>query len=147
MPLLRRRLVYLLAFGVWASGGLWLIYHYFMTTPDDFGFEAPHRLEKWWLILHAALAVWSTWMFGNLWINHIKLGWRVKARWISGGCLFLMVAWLIVSGFLLYYVGDPALRGLVSKTHWIPGLTALALFVAHLIGTWLGSRKMQTVDS
>lgn len=136
MPHTRRRTVYVIAAALWASGGLWLIYHHFMSVPDEFGFEAPHPLEKWWLVLHAAFAVWATWMFGNLWMNHIKLGWRVRARWVSGGGLFLVVAWLIASGFLLYYVGDPQLRGLISKSHWIPGLAALALFIFHLSISW-----------
>jgi hypothetical protein len=141
LPTLRRRSIYVVAGGVWVTGGLWLIYHYFMRVKDEFGFDTVHPLEKWWLIFHAAFGFWAVWMFGNLWLNHIKLGWNVKARWISGGSLFLMVAWLIGTGFLLYYLGDKGPRAVTSLLHWIPGLAALALFLLHLSFSWLRPRE------
>ncbi len=141
LPPARRRAVYLVSGGVWATGGLWLIYHYFMSVKDEFGFDTVHPWEKWWLIAHAAVAIWATWMFGNLWLHHIKLGWNVRARWISGGSLFLVMLWLIGTGFLLYYVGNDKIRNLTALLHWIPGLAALVLFLLHLSFAWLRPKE------
>jgi hypothetical protein len=137
LPTLRRRMIYLIASGTWLTGCLWLVYHYFIKVKDQFGFDSVHPLEKWWLIFHAAFGFWAVWMFGNLWLHHIKLGWTIKARWISGGSLFLFVFWLIGTGYLLYYLGDAKLRGLTSLLHWIPGLAVIGLFFSHLSFAWL----------
>ena len=36
---------------LWASGALWMAFHYFLRVEGDFGPEA-HPLEAWWLRLH-----------------------------------------------------------------------------------------------
>lgn len=132
LPRGRKNAIYAISSGVWCTGGLWLIYHYFVRQTDGFGFEGPHPLEKWWLIAHAAFGVWAVWMFGLLWPNHIKLGWTTRTRWISGGTLFLAVAWLTLSGFLLYYLGSDRWRSWTSLGHWILGLAGPVAFFLHL---------------
>lgn len=132
LPRLRRWTIYLVAAGTWATGGIWLIYHYFVTAVDEFGFEGPDPWEKWWIIIHAGFGVWALWLFGSLWYNHIKVGWRLKkSRW-SGGILFGMISWMAISGYLLYYLVDAEIRELFSLTHWILGLAGLAVFLIHI---------------
>ncbi len=136
LPPGRKTGIYVISGGVWLTGGFWLVYHYFITQPDAFGFVGPHPLEKWWLIAHAVFAVWAVWMFGLLWPSHIKLGWTTRTRWISGGSLFLVVAWLTITGLLLYYIGSERWRSWTSLAHWIPGLAGLIAFVLHLSFRW-----------
>jgi hypothetical protein len=132
LPKGRKITIYVLSTGAWVTGGLWLIFHYFMTKKDEFGFDSVHPLQKWWLIGHAAFAFWALWMFGVLWPNHIKLGWNTRTRWISGGSLFLVVIWLTLTGFLLYYLGIERWRSWSSLAHWIPGLAGLIAFLVHV---------------
>jgi hypothetical protein len=53
-------------------------------------------------------------------------------RW-SGGVLFGVAMWLTVTGFALYYTGDPALDRAVALLHWIVGLAAVAAYLVHLL--------------
>jgi len=131
--------VYAMAAGVWVSGAVWLIFHYFVETTDGFGFSAPHPLEKWWLILHSLFAVGAIWVFGVLWPNHIKKGWTLAARRATGGSMFIMIVWLMGSGVALYYIGSDSWRSWTSLSHWIIGLSALGVFIVHLL-----TRKRRT---
>ena len=47
-----------------------------------------------------------------------------------GGLLGLLF-FLTLTGYLLYYVGDDALRATVSRLHWIAGLGVLVGFFLH----------------
>jgi hypothetical protein len=131
IPAARRTAIYLLSAALWLTGGLWLIFHHFMHKTDQFGFDGADPLERWWLIAHAVVGFWSIWMFGVLWSGHIKSGWRTKTRWISGGGLFLVVVWLVLTGVSLYYLSSDEWRKWTSLAHWIPGLAAVAVFLFH----------------
>lgn len=130
----RRRLaVYGVSLAVWATGALWLLFHYFLKTTDEFGFESPHPGEKWSLIAHAALSFYGLWWFGLLWSNHIKKSWKTHVRRGTGGLLFGCTAWLALTGCALYYIGSELWRSWVSILHWAVGLAALAAFILHLL--------------
>jgi hypothetical protein len=133
LPHQRRNSIYAVSAGVWATGVLWLLFHYFVKTTDKFGFESPHPLEHWWLIGHAAFAFLAIWYFGILWPGHVKKSWTLKIRRGTGGVLFGFTAWLILTGFVLYYVGSDFWRNLTSLAHWIPGVVALVAFLVHLL--------------
>ena len=126
----RRMMVYLIGVGVWASGGVWLVFHYFLRRAGEFGPET-HPLEPWWLRLHGAFAFAAIWLAGLLWASHIVNGWGARRRRWSGSLMLSLVALLTLTGWLLYYGGDDALRRYSSFLHWIVGLGAPALFVWH----------------
>ena len=130
LPPARRWIVYAVGFGVWATGCGWLVFHFFLRRQGDFGPE-PSPAEPWWLKAHGAFGFAALWTFGLLWGVHIVAGWRSKRRRWSGALMFALFALLILSGWLLYYAGDDALRGAVSYAHWIVGLGAPALFLWH----------------
>ncbi len=129
----RRNTVYLVAAGVWLTGCLWLISHYFMTNKDEFGFDIIHPLQSWSLIAHAIFSFWAIWMFGVLWPIHIKMAWIAKVRWVSGGGLFLVLTWLSVTGFASYYLSNDIWRTWNFFGHWIPGVASAAAFWLHVV--------------
>jgi len=45
--------------------------------------------------------------------------------------MFGAAAFLIMSGYLLYYFGDAELRPVLSALHWTVGLGCPALFLLH----------------
>lgn len=122
--------LYVVGTGVWLTGGLWLLFHYFLVKQGEFGSTA-NPLEPWWLKLHGAFAFAAIWMFGWLWGIHIAKLWPQKRRRWSGGALTSVFALLIVSGYLLYYVGDDRIRPVISALHWIIGLACPIFFVWH----------------
>ena len=128
----RRWGLYIVGAGVWLSGGLWLLYHYFFECQGEFGPTA-NPLEPWWLKLHGAFAFAAVWVFGLLWGVHITKGWPHKRRRWSGGALTGVFALLIVSGYLLYYLGDDKVRPIVSILHWGIGLACPIFFFVHRV--------------
>jgi hypothetical protein len=55
--------------------------------------------------------------------------------------VFLLAAWLIVTGYLLYYLSDENVGAIVSLLHWIAGLAGIALFVLHIFSVWLWPKQ------
>ncbi len=131
LPLWQRRAVYALASAIWLTGAGWLIFQYFIRVPDQFGFDNPHPLQRWWLVAHAVVSLGGLWIFGLLWHHHIARGWEQRLRRPTGGTLFGLIAWLALSGCALYYLGDDQARSLTSLGHWILGLGTLAAFLLH----------------
>jgi len=122
--------VYSIVAGLWLSGGLWLLFHYFLTSESEFG---PQRnpLEPWWLKFHGAFAFAAIWLFGLLWGKHVSKAWPYpKGRW-SGAALAGLLFWLMMSGYLLYYIGGEGTRAIVSVLHWGIGFAAPLLLLWH----------------
>ena len=126
----QRWALYIIGTGVWLTGGIWLLFHYLLIKQGEFGPTA-NPLEPWWLKLHGAFAFAAVWMFGLMWGIHIAKLWPHKRRRWSGGILTAIFVLLIVSGYLLYYVGDDRVRPLISALHWVIGLACLVLFARH----------------
>ena len=132
-----RNLVWPIAGGVWLTGALWLVFHYFLARPGEFGLSA-NPLERWWLAAHGAFAFAALWLLGFLSIAHIGARWRLGRQRASGVVLLCTYSWLVLSGYLLYYSADDRLRTLASLAHWTVGLAALLAFLAH---RWIRARK------
>jgi hypothetical protein len=122
--------IYMIGTGVWLSGVLWLWFHYFVVYAGRFG---PTRspAESWLMMIHGAFAFAAIWIFGLLWAVRIPAGWSGQRRRLSGGFVVALLAWLIIGGHLLYYLGDDRIRAVVSVSHWIVGLIAPIGFLAH----------------
>ena len=126
----RRRLVNGVGLGLWASGLVWLVLHYFLRSKGEFGPE-PSPLEPWSLKLHGLFAFGALWTLGLLWGVHVVNGWGTRRRRWSGSLVLGALGLLTVSGWLLYYAGSDQVRGVVSILHWAIGLAALPLYLAH----------------
>lgn len=125
-----RRFVYGAFAAIWASGVLWLIFHYFLPRQGEFGAE-PHPLEAWWLRLHGAAAFFALWLGGLVWIVHVRHGLARPKRRVTGIALIAMFGVLAASGYLLYYASDDALRDAVRLVHWLVGLALIVPFLLH----------------
>jgi hypothetical protein len=136
----RRLLIVCVGAGLWLSGGLWLIFHYFLAGHGEWGRE-PHALEPWWLKLHGAFAFLALWTFGLLWGAHIVGAWRSGRRRVTGGLLFAVLTLLILTGYLRYYAGDDGLWGLTSPTHWIIGLALPVGYGLHRLFDLVWARR------
>jgi hypothetical protein len=126
----RRWVLYIVGAGVWLTGGLWLLFHYFLVKQGEVG-PTTNPLEPWWLKLHGAFGFAAVWMFGLLWGIHIAKLWPHKRKRWSGAVLTGVFALLILSGYLLYYVGDDRFRPVISALHWVVGLACPIFWVCH----------------
>jgi hypothetical protein len=68
---------------------------------------------------------------GSLLVVHVWRGWTYRSQRALGISLLSVAGLLIVSGFMLYYVGDEDWRGVTSTAHWIVGILALPMFLLH----------------
>ncbi len=126
----RIRIVYTISLGLWLTGAVWLLSHYFMVQEGEFG-PLPHPLEFWSIAAHGAFGFASLWLFGLLWSMHIPAGWRSFRRRWSGGVMFGVTAFLVVSGYLLYYLGNAEMISVVATLHWVVGIACPALLLLH----------------
>lgn len=125
-----RSLIYIIGVGVWLTGVVWLLLHNFFMSTGEFGM-APNPAEPWSLRAHAAFAFGAIWLLGLLSTVHIRKGWNSRRKRYSGLTLVSTFVVLILSGYLLYYVGEERARGLISTLHWVLGVFAPLTYVAH----------------
>jgi hypothetical protein len=126
----RRWIIYIAGIGVWLTGVLWLVFHDVLQRQTEFGAQ-PHPLEFWWRAAHGFLSFAAVWTFGLVWGSHVVGAWKTGRHRVSGIAVFAILAWLCVSGYLLYYVGNDKALAVISLAHWVAGLMLPAVFVAH----------------
>lgn len=118
---------------LWLSGAAWLLLHYYGQVQGEFGVET-NPLEPWFLRLHGLVLIPALLGFGGLFIVHMPKGWKDVSQRVAGIALTVVFSVLILSGYMLYYVGDEAVRDWTSIIHWVIGLALPAVFVWHYIG-------------
>ena len=116
------------------SGALWLLFHYFVRIPGDFG-PTLHPLEPWFLAIHGISAAGLLIGFGSVMPGHVRRAWRSARNRITGSIFFGVMLALTVSGYLLYYVGSETARSFLSIFHWVVGFSLPALAGWHI---WRG---------
>jgi hypothetical protein len=116
---------------LWASGALWLAFHYFLRAEGDFGPEA-HPLEAWWLRLHGLMAMAALVLGGTLVPNHMRLAWNRRKNMSSGVPMLALTLWLAASGYALYYFSTDDNAAWLPLLHWIAGLALPVILVMHI---------------
>jgi hypothetical protein len=114
------------------SGIIWLVLHYFVAVPGEYGPQI-HPLEPWMLRLHGAAAMAGLVIYGSLLPVHIRRAWSIRRNIVLGIGLVAFLLLLTVTGYLLYYAGDENTRPVISATHWILGLAVPALLAWHIV--------------
>ena len=108
------------------SGIAWLLSHYFLAEPNEFG-PPRHPLERWWLGLHGGAAMAFLIVFGSVIPVHAPRARRARLNHRSGLTVVGIVALLVLTGFGLYYVGSEALRPWLSLGHWLIGIVGVPI--------------------
>ncbi len=125
---------------LFATGALWLVFHYFIRAQGEFG-PGPHPLEHWWLRLHGAAAMLALVVVGSLLPIHVRRGWHQRRNLPLGVALVSAVLLLTVSGYALYYAGGEQARTWISLFHWIVGLASPMVMVWHMANGRLTARR------
>jgi len=115
---------------LWLTGLAWLILHLFGRLQGEFGPET-NPAEPWMLRIHGAAVIVALLGLGTLLVVHVWKGWAYARQRLLGLILTGVILLLIVTGYLLYYVGDESLRNWVSVIHWAVGLALPVAFVLH----------------
>ena len=131
LGLWHRRWVYLALAAAWGTGALWVFAHYGLVANNEFG-ATRHPVEAWALKLHGAAAFFFLVALGSMFAQHIPRAWYLKRNVASGICALVACAFLVATGYGLYYFALDDTHALVSMAHWIVGLAAIGLFWIHL---------------
>lgn len=115
---------------LWLTGVAWLLLHNFGQIHGEFGPEA-NPAEPWLLRLHGAALIVATAGAGGLLLVHVWRGWGYKNQRVLGSTLSASAVLLILTGYLLYYVGDEVVRPWISIAHWVVGLGIAPIFLLH----------------
>jgi hypothetical protein len=114
------------------SGLVWLVCHFVLATPRDFGPQA-HPMEPWVLRVHGAAAMAGLIVYGSLLPIHIRRAWTLRRNIVLGIGLIAIMLILTLTGYLLYYAGGEHSRGVISALHWAVGLAVPALLAWHVV--------------
>lgn len=121
---------------LYATGAVWGWLHYLAQRADDFG--SPSAAEPWMMKLHGAGAMALLVVLGTLLPSHVRFAWHARRNRPNGIALLLFFAFLIASGYGLYYFGSEQLRTWTSWSHLAVGLALPAMIVLHI---WRGRRS------
>jgi hypothetical protein len=127
-----RRLIYAACALLYASGVLWLLFHYGVQAPDDSA-SARHPAEAWSLRLHGAMAMAFLIALGSLLPLHVRRAWAQRRNFATGIAMISGATVLALTGWGLYYVGDEMLREWLSVGHWLIGVSAAPLLTLHVL--------------
>jgi len=94
-----------------------------------------------WLLLHGWLNPFLCGIFGYLLCQHIRLGWEMKANWLSGVVMEAVFALLILTGTGLYYSPENW-RGAILLLHHLAGVLLPLSLIAHWIASQLWVKKV-----
>src|SRR5690349_18519815 len=104
------------------QGTVYFVFGVLLITGAGWMYAQPRVEEEGWekiprllLKVHGGAAMIGLFLLGALTL-HIKRGWLAKRNRLSGVVLIAANAFLIVSGYGLYYASDEALREWFS--HW-----------------------------
>ncbi|AZI37725.1 hypothetical protein NT2_06_01570 [Caenibius tardaugens NBRC 16725] len=126
--------------GLWLSGSAWLLLHFYGQKQGEFGPEM-NPVEPWMMKMHGLFLIPALLGIGGMFVAHIPKGWDHVHQRVAGIALCALLGWLIVSGYMLYYVGDESVRPWASLAHWSLGLGLPAVFAWHYINGLRARRR------
>lgn len=126
--------------GLWLSGCAWLLLHYYGQKQGEFGPEM-NPLEPLMMKLHGFVLIPALLGIGGMFVAHIPKGWTHERQRVAGATLCMLLTVLIISGYMLYYVGAENLRAWTSEVHWIIGLGLPAVFIWHYVNGLRARRR------
>jgi hypothetical protein len=127
---------------------VYLVFLALLVTGAGWMLAQPHLEEEGWeklprllLKIHGGAAMLALLLLGALSL-HVKRGWRADKNRLSGAILVAANAFLIVSGYGLYYASSDALRDWLNRWHaWI-GLGLGVLIPAHVVAGRVIMRRL-----
>lgn len=124
------------------SGAAYFYVKYLMTGDDPFS-VIHHPIQPHALSLHVLLAPVFVFALGLVTREHIigyLLDQRRRRGRVTGVVALSLAAPMIVSGYLMQVLTDPAARRVLSGIHAGGGALYALLFLGHLAGSRNGSR-------
>ncbi|HVY65525.1 MAG TPA: hypothetical protein VHH11_11960 [Gammaproteobacteria bacterium] len=113
---------------MWLVGAALFVLKHFFESKVAFG---PHPWQPPLTQVHGILAVLATFLFG--WIVAAQRAQPQRQR-ATAPLLFVTLAWLVVTGFALFFLVSEEWRGVDATLHEFVGLAFLLPWLAYLAG-------------
>jgi hypothetical protein len=126
-----KRMLYAVFALLWLSGALWLVFHFYLRVPGEFG-EVAHPLEKWWLRLHGLMGFASLVAVGSVLPIHVRRAWHLRKNRATGLFTKSIFLWLAATGYALYYFSSDANESWLPPLHWVVGLSLPLMLMVHI---------------
>jgi hypothetical protein len=112
---------------VFLSGAAWLAARYIpaWSTAQD-------GIASTSMRVHGAGAMAFLVLAGSAIALHVPPAWLDRRNRTSGLALSIALAFLVVTGYCLYYSGSESLRTMASLGHWLIGLALPVVLVLHM---------------
>ncbi len=117
------------------TGLLWVGVRYGIREGGAEGL--PHPAEPWLLRIHGFAMMAGLFVYGSLLRAHMINAWRLRKNRVLGTSVTSVLAFLALTGYMLYYVSGEETRPVISVAHWVVGLTIGGLLPLHV---WNGRR-------
>ena len=118
---------------LWLTGAAIFVLRHFLAVTTDFG-VAPHPWQPALLVLHGAIAVAVTFLFGWIVGEHVSETWRRGLERSSGLWILLIISLLVITGFAAFFLVQDRLRSLNGTVHEWLGLLLIVPAAVHLVG-------------
>jgi hypothetical protein len=114
---------------LWLTGAGWLLLHYALAKPDEFG-VIRHPLEAPTVLAHGIIALLALFLLG--WFAGRHVGAAGSGRRIASGWLLtLLLAALVLAGCAQLFVTSAPVQSALAVVHWVLGLALLLPVLAH----------------
>ncbi len=124
---------------LWLTGAAWLLLHYILAKPDEFG-VIRHPLESPTVLAHGVLALAALFLLG--WFAGRHAGAASSGRRVASGWLLtLPLAVLVVAGCAQLFVTSAPLQSALAAVHWVLGLALLLPLLVHARRASAASRE------
>ncbi|MFZ5722396.1 MAG: hypothetical protein ACOY33_01925 [Pseudomonadota bacterium] len=123
-----------IAFAVLAASGLLLVpgLLYARLGQEDIAWRAAGELRLWLTGTHVFAGYLWVALLGALWSRHMRNGWLVPQRRLSGGAQAACALVLVLSALVVLYAGEDRTALVAALVHLAAGALATAVIVQHV---------------
>jgi hypothetical protein len=125
---------------LFVSGAVWA----WIQHQDNSGqlSQGLRQLKPLLLAVHGLSVVPFVFVLGMLFINHVRRAWAAGHNRKNGLLVIVLMAFLSLSGYVLYYLGNEEWREAASRIHLWLGIAMPLLLLWHIrSGRSLANRK------
>ena len=126
----------------WCSGIAFYIFSHWITIDGDFGPEK-HPWQYPMLQIHGAAAFLMMMSFGAMLAAHVPHSWKLKRSRGIGLTLVSVMAFQMITAYILYYLAGEETRPWFVNAHAAVGLMIPVLLVAHIMMGVRGRKARQ----
>ena len=126
-----RRILYSVLAVSWFSGVTFFVLSNWFQVEGEFGIQK-HPFQFTALQIHGLAAFAMMVIYGYFLGTHVKNTWNMKPRRILGVILALIPLFLMITGYLLYYVAEANFRVWTAYAHFSVGFSLPLIVFLHV---------------